>query len=61
MDEDGNGDEKEDGIVEREGEVKKGKKPHKSCRRHVGDGVGLRGKRKKCRQEKGWFSSCQPR
>ena len=45
-DEDGNGDGNEDGIGEGGGEAMKRKKPHKSCRRHVGHGVDLSGKRK---------------
>ena len=32
--------------------MKKRKKPHKTCRRHVGNGGDLGGKRKKCRKEK---------
>ena len=65
---DGNGDEDNgngngNGSRIREGrrEAKKCKKPHKSCRRHVGKGGDLGGKRRKCRKEKGWSSSCQPR
>ena len=51
----GNGNEDEDwnGNEDRIGkggiEAKKCKKPHKSCRRHVGKGGGFGGKRKKCR------------
>ena len=51
-DEDGNGDENEDGIGEGGREAKKRKKPHKSCRRHVGKGGDLGEKRKKRRQER---------
>ena len=54
---DGNGDEdnwnrNEDRIGEGGREAKNRKRPHKSCRRHVGKGGGLGGKRKKCRKEK---------
>ena len=45
-DEDGNGNENEDRIEEGRREAKKRKKPHKSCRRHVGNGGGL-GRKKK--------------
>ena len=38
-------------IGEGGGEAKKRKKPHKSCRRDVGNGGALGGNRKKCRQE----------
>ena len=41
---DGNGN--EDRIEEGGREAKKRKKPHKSCRRHVGNGGDLDGKRK---------------
>ena len=51
-DKDGNGDGTEGGIGERRREARKRKKPHNSCRRDVGNGVDLGGKRKKCRQEK---------
>ena len=52
-DEDGNGNGNEDRIGEGGREAKKGKKPHKSCRRHdVGNGGDLSGKRKKCRKER---------
>ena len=48
---DGNGDVdgygNEERIGEGRGEAKKRKKPHKTCRRHVGTGGDLRGKRKK--------------
>ena len=37
-------------IGEGGGEAKKRKKPHKSCRRHVGNGGDLGGKRKKRRK-----------
>ena len=52
---DGNGDEdngngNEDRIGEGGGEAKKRKKPRTSCRRHVGNGGDLGGKRKKCRK-----------
>ena len=40
-DEDGNGEGNEDGIGEGGEEAKKRKKPLKSCRRHVGNGVDL--------------------
>ena len=49
---DGNGNRTEDRIVEVGREVKKLKKPHKSCRRHVGSGGDLGGKRKSCRKER---------
>ena len=42
----------EDGIGEGGEEVKKRKKPHRSCRRDVGNGGYLGGKRKKHRQER---------
>ena len=47
-DEDGNVN--EDIIGEGGGEVKKRKKPHKTCRRHVGNGGDLGGKREKRRK-----------
>ena len=55
---DGNGDEddnangNEDMIGEGGGEPKKRNKPHKSCRRHVGNGGELGGKRKESRKER---------
>ena len=49
-DEDGNGNGNEDRIVEGGREVKKRKKPHKSCRRHVGKGGDLGGRRKQIRK-----------
>ena len=54
---DGNGDEdngngNEDRIGEGGREAKKRKKPHKSCRRHVGNGGDLGGKRKIRRKER---------
>ena len=50
----GNGEEdgNEDRIGEGGGEAKKCRKPHKSCRRHVGNGGDLGGKRKKRRKER---------
>ena len=51
----GNGDEdngNEDRIGEGGREVKKRKKPQNSCRRQVGNGGDLGGKRKKCRKER---------
>ena len=52
---DGNGDEEgngnEDRIGESGGEAKRRQKPHKSCRRHLGNGGHLVGKRKKRRKE----------
>ena len=54
----GNGDEDEtgNGNEDRIGgdgrEAKKRKKSHKSCRRHMGNGEDLGGKRKKCRKER---------
>ena len=52
---DGNGDEdsgngNEDRIEEGGREAKKRKKPQNSCRRHVGNGGDLGGKREKCRK-----------
>ena len=52
---DGNRDEdngNEDRIEESGREAKKRKKPHKSCRRYVGNGGDLGGKRKICRKER---------
>ena len=49
---DGNGDGNEDRIGQGGGEAKKRKKPHKSCRRDVGNGGDLGVKRKKRRQER---------
>ena len=53
---DGNGDEGKNGnenrIEEGGREAKKRKKPHKTCRHHVGDGEGFVGKRKKKRKER---------
>ena len=46
---DGNGE--EDMIGENGREAKKCKKPQNSCRRHVGNGGDLGGKRKKCKKE----------
>ena len=60
---DGNGDDEnrnENRIGEGGREAKKRKKPQNSCRRRAGNGRDMGGKRKKCRKEKGWFSSCQP-
>ena len=51
-DKDGNGNGNKDRIGESGREVKKQKKPHKSCRRHVGNGGDLGGKRKKRRNER---------
>ena len=51
-DEDGNGNGNEDGIGEGGGEAGKRKKPHKSCRRDVGNRGDLGGKRKRRRQER---------
>ena len=50
--EDGNGNSKEDRIEEGIGEAKKRKKPHKNCRRHVGNGGDLGEKRKNRRKER---------
>ena len=47
---DGNGD--EDRIGEGGREARQRKKPQNSCRRHVGNGGDLVGKRKKCRKER---------
>ena len=55
---DGNGDEDENGsgnkdrIGEGGREAKKRKEPHKSCRRHVGNGGDIGGKRKKRGKER---------
>ena len=54
---DGDGDEdngngNEDRIVEGGREAKKRKKPQNNCRRHVGNGGDLGGKRKKCKKER---------
>ena len=54
---DGNGDDdngngNEDRIGESGKEAKKRKKPQNSCRRQVGSGGDLGGKRKKCRNER---------
>ena len=49
-DEDGNGNGNEDRIGEGGREAKKRKKPHTSCRGHVGKGGDLGGKRGKCRK-----------
>ena len=49
---DGNGNGNEVRIGEGEREVEKQKKPHKSCRRPVGNGGDLSGKMKKRRKEK---------
>ena len=54
---DGNGDEdngngNEDRIGEGGREAKKRKKPQNSCRRNVGNGGDLGGKRKTCRKER---------
>ena len=51
-DEDGNGNGDEDKIEEGGGEAKKRKKPHKTCRSHVGNGGDLGGKSKKRRKER---------
>ena len=49
-DEDGNGNGNEDRIGKGGEEAKKRKKPHKSCRRHGGNGGDLDGKRKERRK-----------
>ena len=46
-----NGNGNKDRIGQGE-EAKKGKKPQKTCRRHVGSGGDLGGKRKKCRKKR---------
>ena len=51
-DENGNGNGNEDRIGEGGGEAKKLKKPHKTCRRHVGNGGDLGGKRKTHKKER---------
>ena len=48
-DEDGNGNGNKDRIGEGGGEAKKRMKPHKRCRRHVGNGGNLFRKREKRR------------
>ena len=45
-DEDGNANRNKDGIGEGGGKAKKSKKPHKSCRRDVGNGGDLGGEKK---------------
>ena len=50
----------EDGIGEGGGEAKKRKKPHKSCRRHAGNGGDLGVKRKKRRQKRGSSVAADP-
>ena len=50
----------EDKIGEGGREAKKRKKPHKSCRRHVGNGRDLGGKRKKARQERAGSVAAKP-
>ena len=52
-DKDGNGVGSKDGIDEGGGEVKKHKKPHNRCRRHVGNGGDLGENRKKTLTGKG--------
>ena len=59
--EDGNGDGNEDGIGEGGREAKKRKKPHKSCRRHLGNVGELGGKRNKNVDKKGWSGSYHPK
>ena len=61
---DGNGDEdcgNEDRIGEGGREAKDREKPQNGCRRHVGNGEDLGGKREKCRNVRVGPSSCQPR
>ena len=57
-DKDGNGDKNEDRIGEGREEAKKRKKSHKKCRRDVGNGQDLSGKRRKRRQERVGY--CNP-
>ena len=47
-----NGTKNEDRIGKGGRETKKRQKPQNSCRRHVGNGGDLGGKRKKCRKER---------
>ena len=47
----GDGERNEGGIGKGGGEAKKRKKPHKSCKRYLGNGGTLSGERKKRRQE----------
>ena len=49
-DKDDNGNGHEDRIGEGGREAKRRKKPHKICRRHVGNGGDLGGKRETCRK-----------
>ena len=49
---DGDGNGNEDRIGEGGREAKKRKKPHKSCRSHVGNGGDLGGRRETCRKER---------
>ena len=51
-DKDGDGNGKEDRIGEGVREANKRKKPHKSCRRQVGNGRDLGGEKEKCREGK---------
>ena len=51
-DEDGNGNGNEDRIGEDGGEAKKCKKPHKTCRRHVGNGGDFGEERKTHRKQR---------
>ena len=57
---DGNGNWNEDRVGEGGGEAKKRKNPHKSCRRDVGNGGDLDGKRKKRRKERAGPVSANP-
>ena len=52
-DEDGNGVGHVDGIGEGGRAAKKREKLHKSCRRHLGNGIGLGGNRNKSVDKKG--------
>ena len=50
----------EDMIGEGGREAKKRKKPHKRCRRHMGNWGDLGGKRKKCRKERAGPVAAKP-
>ena len=55
-----NGNGNEDRIGEGGRETKKRKKPQSSCRRHVGNGGDLRGKRENCRNERVGLVAANP-
>ena len=51
-DKDWNGDGNKEGIGEGGRDAKKRKKPHKSCRRHMGNGGHLGGKRENVKKKR---------